>query len=158
MTTPLIHLAGDKPRARLTDPPQSHQAADASSYRRKRVLLAVLEIIATDGEMTGSEVNDDYRSWSVVARPEFPRCHPDTPRKRAGEAAEDGLLDVVSHKKGVYGVPEAVYRISPEGRRLLEAFNRPPFDRTADELFADEDADAARVALGLAPLHVQVVS
>lgn len=123
MTAPLITVDGDTPRARRSDPAQSHAAADLSSYTRRKVLLAVLEVIREDGEMTGSEVNAAYRSWQVVS-PGFPRCHPDSPRKRCSDAAGDSLLDVVGHKKSHYGTEEAIYRLSPEGRALLEAVGR----------------------------------
>lgn len=123
MTAPLIAVDGDTPRARRADPEQSHVAADVSSYARRRVLLAVLEIIREDGEMTGSEVNAAYRSWWIVS-PEFPLCHSDSPRKRAGEAANEALLDVVGHRKSDWGTTEAVYRLSPEGRALLEGLGR----------------------------------
>lgn len=123
MTTPLIHLAEDTPRARRSDPSQSHQAADLSSFMRRKVLLAVLEIIREDGEMTGSEVNAAYRAWQVVS-PGFPRCHPDSPRKRCSDAASELLLDVVARKRSAYGTEESVYRLSPDGRALLEGLGR----------------------------------
>lgn len=117
MTTPLITLAGDTPRARSTDPEASHIAADRSAFSRRKVLVAALVILREDGEMTGSELNDDYRIWRESNPREFPKCHFDSPRKRIGEAADEGMADVVTHR---HGTVEAVYRVSPEGRALLE--------------------------------------
>lgn len=124
MTAPLITLAGDTTRARRRDPESSHQAADVSSYRRRRVLLAVLQIVADDGPTTGSEINADYPAWRVVDPAGFPRCHPDSPRKRLQEAAAECLVDLIGHRASDYGTKEAIYRISPDGLALLKGMNR----------------------------------
>jgi hypothetical protein len=116
VTTPLITLAGDSSRARRTDPEASHVAADRSSRTRQKVRDAVLEVLAADGEMTGGEMNEAYRIWRESNRRTYPACHFDTPRKRLGELAEEALVDVVAHR---HGTVEAVYRLSPEGRRVL---------------------------------------
>lgn len=121
MTAPLIHLADDTPRARRVDPEASHVAADRSSFSRKKVLIAALVMLREDGEMTGVEANERYRDWRETNPREVPRCAPDTVRKRIGEAVQGYLVDVVSHR---HGTLEAVYRIAPEGRALLERLGR----------------------------------
>ena len=121
MTADLIHLAGDTPRARRSDPEASHVAADRSSRSRERVRDAVLEILREDGPMTGGEMNEAYMTWRVSNPRTFPRCHFDTPRKRLGEAADEALVDVIDHR---HRTVEAVYRLSPEGRAWLESLGR----------------------------------
>lgn len=116
MSTPLIHVDEDKPRARLTDPEASHVAADRSSRARNKIANAVLEILAADGPMTGGEMNEAYRIWRESNPRTFPMCHFDSPRKRLGELAEDALADVISHR---HKTVEAVYKVSPDGLRML---------------------------------------
>lgn len=116
---------GDSPRARRTDPATSHAAADKSQKGLSKLRVAVLRMFADleevdeVWELTGSEVNAEYRRYRVGAPGEFPLCHPDSPRRRAGELARDCYLDVVGHRKGGYGTEESVYRLSPEGRDYL---------------------------------------
>lgn len=116
MTTPLIHLAGDLPRARREDPEASHIAADRSSRTRQKIRDAVLEVLDEDGPMTGGAMNEAFRIWRETNRSTFPKCHFDSPRKRLGELAEDALVDVVTH---LHGTVEAVYAISVEGRASI---------------------------------------
>jgi hypothetical protein len=116
VTAPLIHLAGDTPRAGRNDPEASHVAADRSSRTRNKIANAVLEILAADGPMTGGEMNEAYRIWRESNPRTFPMCHFDSPRKRLGELAEDALADVISHR---HKTVEAVYKVSPEGLRML---------------------------------------
>ena len=112
----------DSSRARASDPITSHLAADKSARGLSKLRLAVLATIETfDIPAVGSEINARYAAWSQSDPVRYPKAHPDSPRKRAGELAEDGYLDVVGHRKGEFGSPESEYRLSPEGRRLLEA-------------------------------------
>lgn len=120
MTTPLIHLAGDTARARATDSPASHIAADRSSFSRKKILLAVLEMVREDGPTTGVGINEDYPNWVVVGGPYFPRCAHETPRKRLEEAAKEGLVEIV----GTGRREEAIYAITDEGLRVLRMMGR----------------------------------
>ena len=121
---PLFDLAigEDAPRARASDPVTSHLAADKSARGLSKLRVAVLRVVSyfPHEGATGSLINAAYRNEHNRDDSKFPQAHPDSPRKRAGELADDGYLDVIGHKVGEFGSPEAVYRISPEGRRLLE--------------------------------------
>lgn len=120
-TTVPIVTAGDTARARRTDPETSHAAADKSAKGLSRLRVAVLRLIGgfEDG-LTGSAINGIYQARNTVWGDVYPKCHPDSPRKRAGELAEDGFLDVVEHRAGMFGSQESVYKVSPDGRRFLE--------------------------------------
>lgn len=121
-TVPAITMSGDTARARRTDPVTSHMAADKSGRGLSKLRVAVLRLVGgfEDG-LTGSAINGIYQARHTVWGDTYPKCHPDSPRKRAGELAEDGLLDVVEHRTGEYGSAESVYRVSPEGRRYLDS-------------------------------------
>lgn len=86
----------DTPRARKTDPAQSQAAADRSAVDRRRIrnaVWAIVKLYGTEQPVTGSMVNDIY-----AARREslgWPECHFDSPRKRLGELAAEGVLEVV---------------------------------------------------------------
>lgn len=120
MSGPLIHLAGDTPRAALNHPVASHLAADRSSFARRKVLLAVLEILREDGPTTGVGINEVYPSWVVVGGPYFPKCAPDSPRKRLAEAVVEGFAEVTGHGWR----EEAIYALSEAGEELLERLGR----------------------------------
>lgn len=82
MSAPAI-FPDDTARARRTDPPASHLAADKSAGTRGQVHEAVVQLIAEHGPMNGQQINDVYREvrifrgWPVVAF--------ESPRKRAAE-------------------------------------------------------------------------
>ena len=110
----------DSPRARASDPVTSHAAADATQAGLPKMKAAVLRTIAVmRTEPVGSEINARYQELHIADPSRFPQAHPDSPRKRAGELAEDGLLDIVGHRPGVFGKAESIYRLSPEARRIL---------------------------------------
>lgn len=111
----------EEPRARTTDPGTSHAAADKSQAGLSKLRMAVLRAVATfQIPPVGSEINDRYALWTKTDHYRFPAAHPDSPRKRAGELADLGYLDVIGKRVGAYGSEESIYRVSPEGRRLLE--------------------------------------
>lgn len=110
---PQIVMNGDKARAGRNDPETSHRAADRSQKNLHETREAVLKLVAIHEPVTGSGINEQY---SVLAgRPGYPDVHPDSPRKRAGELAEDGLLTVTRDKRGT----EGVYRLTDAGRKAV---------------------------------------
>lgn len=119
MTEP-ISLDLDSPRARRSDPPASHIAADKSQRGLSKLRLGILRMLENEGQMYGTYANFLYREEYMNADG-FPRCAPDSVRKRLGEMADPKkgpcYVDVVAHN---HGTLEAVYAISPEGRAELE--------------------------------------
>lgn len=117
--TPLFDLAVgiDAPRARKSDRAQSHLAADRSQRTMHATKRAVLLLVLQEVELPGNEINDLYRDrrdrydWGPVAY--------DTPRKRAGELAEDGYLSARFQTSEGNHLPEAVYSITDKGREAL---------------------------------------
>ena len=89
-TVPTITFT-DTPRARRTDSPASHRAADRSQHNLKPTKLAVLRLVHQERLLTGEEINDLYSLRTVS--PTWPAAKHDTPRKRAGELFNDGYLD-----------------------------------------------------------------
>lgn len=115
-----LALGLDSPRAGKNHPETSHLAADASAPGLSKLRTAVLRTIAVmKVEPVGSEINARYLELHAADPANFPQAHPDSPRKRAGELAEDGLLDVVGHRVGVFGSQESIYRLSPDAKRIL---------------------------------------
>lgn len=108
-------------RVRRTDPVTSHQAADKSARGISKLRYAVLITVATFGSTApvGSEINERYKELRKGDPIKFPKAHPDSPRKRAGELADALLLDVKEHREGLFGNDEAAYALSPEGRKVL---------------------------------------
>ena len=87
-------LDDDTPRARVTDPVTSHMAADRSAASKHAVREAVVTLVRQEGTLTGSEIN---RLYNLRAdRYGWPLVHFDSPRKRAGELAADGLLTILN--------------------------------------------------------------
>jgi DNA-binding PadR family transcriptional regulator len=117
--TPLFDLAVgiEAPRARKADRVQSHLAADRSQRTMHATKRAVLTLVLQEGELPGKEINDLYHNrrdrhdWGTVA--------PDTPRKRAGELAEDGYLSARYETSEGNHLPEAFYSITDKGREAL---------------------------------------
>lgn len=115
-----LALGLDSPRARAADPTTSHAAADATAPGLSKLRTAVLRTVAVmKVEPVGSEINARYAELHAADPDRFPQAHPDSPRKRAGELAESGLLDVIGHRAGLFGSQESIYRLSPEARRIL---------------------------------------
>jgi hypothetical protein len=117
---PPLFADGDFARTRKSDPRTSHIAGDVSQRSLKQTKVAVLELVLQEGELVGSEINDLYRlrasrhGWRQIAF--------DTPRKRAGELADDGFLEVVDERPAAGNhLPESVYAVTAKGRDALEA-------------------------------------
>ena len=111
-------LPDDTARVRQSDPISSHLAADASQRNIKQTKRAVLLIVQQEGEIVGSEINDLY--MLRASRSGWDRVAFDTPRKRAGELAADGFLEVVQYRtaEGNHS-PEAEYRITAKGHKAV---------------------------------------
>lgn len=88
-------LPDDSPRVRRADPITSHLAADRSQHSIPAVKDAVLSLLHEEGALPGSELNRLYqlraerRGWPLP-------LHFDSPRKRAGELAVDGLVQILN--------------------------------------------------------------
>jgi hypothetical protein len=108
----------DAPRARRTDRATSQIAADASARSLHETKQRVLLIVLQEGPIIGAEINDlfDLRA----ARNGWQPIHVDSPRKRAGELAADGLLEIVGDRVNPRNhLPEAAYSITDAGRAAL---------------------------------------
>ena len=88
-TVPTI-LGNDAPRARATDPAASHAAADYSQRSIHALRRNLITLVDENPGVIGTELNVLYRD-SYRARA-WKRVADDSPRKRAGEMAIDGLL------------------------------------------------------------------
>ena len=82
------------PAVRTTDPLSSHRAADTASRTRTRVADAVLWLLDRYGPLTGQQINEKYRVRRIDQH--WPRVAWDSPRKRSGEMAADGLLVILN--------------------------------------------------------------
>lgn len=92
-TTPML-WGEDTPRARRSDSRASHKAADRSADTRQAVGAAVVALLSACPRATGKELNAAYASqW---ARRGWPEADFDSPRKRAGELAKDGVLTILN--------------------------------------------------------------
>jgi DNA-binding HxlR family transcriptional regulator len=111
--------APDSPRTRCTDPAASHLAGDRSQRGLSDLRVAILWMLSDVGPVTGVRANEVYGEW-LRETDGLPGCAFDSPRKRLGELADDGFVDVVAHN---HGTLEAVYALSPEGRRYLEGLS-----------------------------------
>lgn len=114
---PQLVMEGDAPRTRKSDPVASHQAGDVSQRTLQQTKARVLQVVHANPGITGTEVNDLYRLMG--ARKEWERVAYDTPRKRAGELAADGYLEVVGERVGLNNQPEAIYELSEYGRKVV---------------------------------------
>ena len=115
---PAITPAGDKARTRRSDPTTSHIAADISQANLAESKQRVLQIVKNHWPVTGVEVNELYATAS--RRHGWRRLAFDSPRKRLGELAEDGLVEVhdVRVAEGNHA-PEASYVLTEAGRQAL---------------------------------------
>ena len=108
----------DTPRTRRGDRDNSHIAADASARSIRETKLRVLQIVMQEGPIIGAEINDLYDLRR--ARNGWREIHVDSPRKRAGELAADGLLEIVGDRVNPANhLPEAEYAITGAGRAAL---------------------------------------
>lgn len=106
-TVPMV-LPGSA-STRRTDPLPSHRAADTAARTRTRVADAVLWLLDRYGPLTGQQLNEKYRVRRVDQH--WPRAAWDSPRKRSGEMAADGLLHITNQgdPRGtphIYTLPE----------------------------------------------------
>jgi hypothetical protein len=117
---PILTLlpGGDTARTRRTDPATSHRAADVSQETMRLTKVRVLIVVRENGPLVGSEINDLYRFRS--ARTNWERVAWDTPRKRAGELASDGYLEVVGTRPAAGNhLEESIYGLTDKGRKAL---------------------------------------
>ncbi len=113
-----LFAVDDEPRARRSDPANSHRAAEKSGRGLSKLRIAVLRLIAMEGPLIGSEINAIYRDEVSLSndRRMLPTAAWDSPRKRAGELhAKFGYLDHVGDRAGSSTTPEAEYRINDAG-------------------------------------------
>jgi hypothetical protein len=112
---PAIIPDGDTARTRRTDPQTSHDAADRSQATLHATRAAVLRLVSIHGSLTGSQLNEQYSL--LATRNDWPKVHFDSPRRRAGELAKDGLLDVSDVPRGT----ERAYTLTDAGRKAVQA-------------------------------------
>lgn len=96
---------------------QSHMAADRSQRTLHRTKVAVLRIVAEQGEVTGVQINELFEF--NAARGRWGRVAYDTPRKRASELARDGFLAIRTEKSDGNNLPEAHYSLTAKGREAV---------------------------------------
>lgn len=109
---PQIVIDGDKARTRRSDPAESHAAADRSQHTISALRLAVLALVREEPISVGSALNEMYRAR--YERRGWPKCAWDSPRKRAGELADDGLLLIAGSRDG-----ERTFIISSSGLDVI---------------------------------------
>jgi hypothetical protein len=105
---PILYMQ-DRPRVHRNDPLTSHLAGDVSQLGLTKTKARVLELVTIHQPVTGTELNDLYRL--TAARLNWPTVAWDSPRKRAGEMAADGVLEIVGAQVGVNGQMEAAYKV-----------------------------------------------
>ena len=113
-----IGIADDTPRARRTDPIESHKAADRSARHRNATRLAILNIFReSDRMLTGKDVIALYhargpsRGWPAIAF--------ESPRKRTEELAKDGYLERLEGETAMNNRTEGVYVLTRAGLMYL---------------------------------------
>ena len=88
-------IGEDSPRARRNDALSSHVGGDRSAVQKQHVADAVYLLIAQEGALDGAEINRLYQLRK--RRNKWPlNIHFDSPRKRAGELAADGLVVILN--------------------------------------------------------------
>lgn len=107
----------DVPRTRRSDPLTSHLAGDKSQPTIAGTKLAVLFLVSQEGSLVGTEINDLFRA--NYKKRGWKRVSYDSPRKRAGEMVEDGLLTVFATHIGLNGSPEREFAVSLTGLHML---------------------------------------
>lgn len=117
-TLPEIVMADDSARTRKSDPITSHVAGDNSQRNLHESKRRVLELVKVHAPVTGRELNDLYSL--AASRLNWKRIHFDSPRRRAGELAKDGYLEVVGTQiADGNNSPEAAYGLTELGREAL---------------------------------------
>ena len=115
---PQIIMDGDTARTRKSDPPTSHTAGDNSQRNLHESKVRILTLVTMHAPVTGRELNDLY--MVAAARMNWKRIHFDSPRRRAGELAKDGYLEVVGTQVAEgNNSPEAAYGITDLGRQAI---------------------------------------
>jgi hypothetical protein len=118
-TIPQI-LPDDTARTRLTDRLTSHLAGDKSQVNMTAIEQAVLRMVAERGNAVGTELNVFYsEEWMYRG---WPQKAWDSPRKRAGELLDAGLLAEAGTRRGTAGSLETLLVLSDAGRRTLGMF------------------------------------
>lgn len=113
---PQIVMVGDSARTGADDPFTSHLAGDVSAANLAVSMMHVLELVQAHGPLVGSELNRRYRD-------EFNKTEWvswDSPRKRAGELADRGLLVRRPPRIGDGVTPETEYELTLVGLEALE--------------------------------------
>lgn len=106
----------DSPRAQLSDPIQSHMAADRSQRTVKGASRGVLQLVYLDGEVTGSRINETYGiDYTAMG---WPRVAADTPRKRASDLCNNGFLEATGTQKAIR-LQERIFTITEQGKREI---------------------------------------
>jgi len=114
----ILAMNGDHARTRLTDRLTSHLAGDASQVDMTDVEVAVLKIVHENPQSVGTEINQIYSDEQAARGWPFKQW--DSPRKRAGELVEAGLLEDAGLHRGIYNGLEREFRITDAGRRTLD--------------------------------------
>ena len=118
LDVPQIVMLGDTARTRKSDPHTSHLAGDVSAHGLRDAKTRVMQLVTMHAPVTGSELNDLYRL--TADRLGWPRLGLDSPRKRAGELARDGFLEVVGTQIAAgNNLPESAYGITDKGRTAI---------------------------------------
>jgi hypothetical protein len=108
----------DVPRARRTDPAQSQLAADRSQPGLNEARRRILRLVAEFGpQIPGTRLNEEYPGYA--ARNGWKRLASDSPRKRAGELAADGLLRKDLRDAAGNHRPEGLYTLTDKGIAAL---------------------------------------
>ncbi|WP_120338094.1 hypothetical protein [Cryobacterium soli] len=116
MTTVPQIRPDDTPRARLSDPVQSHMAADRSQRTIKGASKAVLVLVYLQDCLSGSQINAEYAHSREHFR--FPQVAADTPRKRASDLCNDGFLEATGTQKAIR-LQERIFTITEQGKREI---------------------------------------
>jgi hypothetical protein len=112
-----IVMDGDTARTRLTDRLTSHLAGNKSQVNMTAIEQAVLRLVAEHGNLVGTELNVHYSdNWLYRG---WPRKAWDSPRKRAGELLEAGLLTEAGSRRGTAGSLETLLVLSDLGRKTI---------------------------------------
>lgn len=117
VTVPAL-FPDDSPRVRKSDPLTSHAAADASQAGLKDARHNILQILRDHESLTGTEINEQYSLYS--SRLGWRRLSWDSPRKRAGELAKDGFLEIVGTRIADGNTsPESAYTLTLKGLEVI---------------------------------------
>lgn len=106
-----VTVFDDSPRARLTDPITSHQAADKSASQLSVMKQRVLDLFREHEDLTDSELIELYAERAVAEQWELVR--PETPRKRRSDLVSEGyLVSADAVRPNRYGSLEQVWTVA----------------------------------------------